>query len=243
MWIVYGQWYKGNYLIVKRNKIKINIKKEKEKLKISEKNVVLGFVGRLSKVKGCEHLINAMPFVNKKAELIIAGVGDEKQEIENLIMYHKITERAKLLGFVKNIRSIYMLIDILVIPSEHESFGLIAIEAQALGIPVIAANTSGLNEVVIHEKTGLLFERKNAKDLAEKINKLIGDNELKIQLVKGGYQNVKKYDISDYYNKMLDKYQEVKINWYNILKYKLLLLYQTIREFLNAHTNNITYAG
>ena len=201
-----------NYIILEnfnRKNITVNINQEKEKLKIGKDEIVLGFAGRLSKVKGCEHLINAMPFVNKNAKLIIAGTGDEKPKLENLIAQHNIEQKVKLLGFVQNIRQFYMLIDILVIPSEHESFGLIAIEAQALGIPVIASDIPGLNEVVINNKTGLLFKRKNSKDLAEKINKLIEDNELKAHLINGGFENVKKYDIDDYYNKMLNAYQNL----------------------------------
>ncbi|MCD4792911.1 MAG: glycosyltransferase family 4 protein [Bacteroidales bacterium] len=204
-----------NYIILNdfnRSKIHIDKKQEKKKLNIQENEIVLGYAGRLSKVKGCEHLINAMPFVNKNAKLIIAGTGDEKSKLENLIAQNNAEQKVKLLGFVQNIRQFYMLIDILVIPSEHESFGLIAIEAQALGIPVIASDIPGLNEVVINNKTGLLFERKNSKDLAEKINKLIEDNELKAQLINGGYENVKKYDIDDYYNKMLNVYQNLISN-------------------------------
>lgn len=198
-----------NYILFEnftKEKIKINVQKEKLKYSIEKNEIVLGYAGRLSEEKGCEYLVKAIPKVKRKVKLLIAGKGAEEKKLKQIVKDSNINDKVFFLGFVSDIMSFYPLIDILVIPSEHESFGLIAIEVQALGIPVIATNIPGLNEVVINNETGLLFERKNAKDLAEKLNKLIENKELKEKLIKGGYENVKKYNIDDYYKQMLNIY-------------------------------------
>ncbi len=201
-----------NYILFenfRKENIKIDIEKEKAKYKIQANEITLGYAGRLSKEKGCEYLIKSLPFVRSKVKLLVAGKGAEEPNLKQIVTSNNIENKVVFLGFIADIMLFYPLVDILIIPSEHESFGLIAIEAQALGIPVIASNTRGLNEVVINNKTGLLFERKNPEDLAKKIDKLIEDNELKKQVISGGYENVKQYSIDVYYKKMLASYSKI----------------------------------
>ena len=92
----------------------------------------------------------------------------------------------------------YSLIDCLVVPSRSESFGLSAVEAQALGIPVIASNIKGLNEVVLDKKTGLLFESGNEKDLAKKIMLIYENAKLKECFTKNIFEIIDTYSIDNY---------------------------------------------
>jgi glycosyltransferase involved in cell wall biosynthesis len=64
--------------------------------------------------------------------------------------------------------------DIVIVPSRFEGFGLTAAEAMAAGKPVIASGCFGLEEIVVNKKTGLLFTPGNFSDLAEKLEWLIG---------------------------------------------------------------------
>ena len=82
--------------------------------------------------------------------------------------------------------------------SKSESFGLTAIEAQAMGVPVIAANMEGLNEVVIDDKTGFLFEPKNEKELADKIELLYHNENLRMELTENSLKNVENYFLKNY---------------------------------------------
>ncbi len=203
-----------NYIILdnfKRDKIKIDVVKEKERLDISPEKITLGFAGRLHKVKGCEYLIKSLAYIENKVKLLIAGSGNEEKNLKQIIQNESIEDKVVFLGFVKDMMTFYPLIDILVIPSEHESFGLIAIEAQALGIPVIAANVPGLNEVVLHEKTGLLFEPENPKDLSKKIDFLVNNSEFKEKIIENSYANANKYSIEKYYKKNIKVYEELSI--------------------------------
>lgn len=190
-----------------RSNLIINIKKEKQKLMLDEKSVIIGYAGRLSKEKGCEYLIQSIPYIKNDIKLLIAGKGNEESKLKNLVKKLNLESKVHFLGFVSDVLSFYPLIDVLVIPSEYESFGLVAVEAQALKIPVIASDIPGLNEVVIDKKTGLLFEAKNPKSLANKINLLISNEQLKQELTKQGYENAQQYNIDTYYDKLMESYK------------------------------------
>jgi glycosyltransferase involved in cell wall biosynthesis len=97
--------------------------------------------------------------------------------------------------------------DIFCFPSYREGFGTVALEAAAMGIPVVASNIYGLSDAVSDGKTGLLFEPRNAKDLALKLERLIVDTELARKLGAQGRERV----IQDFAEqiltqKMVDEY-------------------------------------
>lgn len=172
---------------------------EREKLGLNDEDFILGFVGRLSKEKGCDILIKSLPYINiPKLKLVVAGNGVERTRLEKLADNLNIENNIIFLGYVKDVIQLYSLIDCLVVPSRSESFGLSAIEAQALDVPVIASNVNGLNEVVLDKKTGLLFEPGNEKNLAEKIELIYSDEILRMELTKKGLANVKKYSLDNY---------------------------------------------
>lgn len=201
-----------NYVITddfKREKISIDIVAKKKELGIRPDEFVLGFAGRLSYEKGPIHLINSLQFIEHTFKLVIAGVGNQLQMLKDRAEELGVTDKVKFLGFVKNMINTYALFDALVIPSEHESFGLVAVEAQSMGIPVIASDVPGLNEVVTENKSGLQFESKNAKMLAEKINMLIENKSLHNELKIKGKQFAEQFDIDTYYNNMLIHYKKL----------------------------------
>jgi len=81
----------------------------------------------------------------------------------------------------------YAAADIAVVPSVcHESFGIVAVEAMAAGVPVVASRVGGLQEIVVHGRTGLLFERGNAADLAAALRVLLRDPALRKKLGQAG---------------------------------------------------------
>jgi glycosyltransferase involved in cell wall biosynthesis len=199
-----------NYVITddfKREKISIDIDSKKEELNIHPDEFVIGFAGRLSYEKGPIHLINSLPFIEHKLKLVIAGVGNQFQMLQKRAEDLRLSDKIIFLGFVKNMINTYALFDVLVIPSEHESFGLVAVEAQSMEIPVIASDVPGLNEVVIESKSGLQFESKNTKMLAEKLSMLIENKSLQDELKNKGKEFARQFDIESYYNNMLKAYE------------------------------------
>lgn len=191
-------------------KIKISIQKEKENLGIKKGDFVIGFVGRLSEVKGCGYLIKSLPYLNFNYKVLIAGDGDLRESLENLAKKLNVFHKIIFLGYIKETKKIYQLLDVNVIPSLNESFSLSAIESQAMKVPTIASNIDGLNEVVIDKKTGLLFEQKNERDLEKKIKLLHSNKKLKEKLINEGLKNAKAHSLKDYIKNLKEVYNNFK---------------------------------
>ncbi len=192
-----------------RKKIKIDVPKEKDILKINKDEFVIGFVGRLSKVKGCEYLIRALPNLDFKYKAIVVGEGPLKKELESLATRLEVKNNIIFLGYIPKIEYVYPLFDVLTIPSISESFGLSAVEAQAMQLPVIASNVNGLNEVIINNHNGLLFKSKDSSDLAEVIKKLRTDKKLRKGLIKNLLVKLDKYNIRTYLTGLDHLYKNV----------------------------------
>lgn len=147
--------------------------------KKKKKNIVkIGFVKHLYEIYGPHILIEAMNHIKSEVTVYIAGKGPLRAELENLIQKYGLNN-VNLVGHIdnKNIPYFLMDIDIFVMPSLRESFGVSAIEAQAMGIPVISSNIEGVNEAVLDQKTGVLIPPNDPVRLANAIDDLIKDQE------------------------------------------------------------------
>ena len=185
---------------------------QRRKLGTEKNDFVIGFVGRLVKIKGCTDLIKAVNLLvkkNKKIKLLVAGEGSEKNELVNLTKEFNLEKNVRFLGYVEDIKGFYNCLDVVVIPSHWESFGIVGLEAQAMGVPVIASNVEGLNEIITDKETGMLFKPKNEKDLAEKIKLVCKNIELRKKLIKNGLENVKTYTLNEYITKLNKIYKMV----------------------------------
>ena len=181
------------------NARKCDKQEEREKIGLRRDDFVIGFVGRLSKVKACEYLIKSIPYITiPNFKVLIAGDGAERKKLEKIAENLNIKGKTIFLGYVEEISNFYGIIDVLVVPSKFESFGISVIEAQACGVPVIVSNVGALNELIKNEENGLLFEFANEKDLAEKIELMEKDKDLKKRLIKNGLYSVKKYSLDNY---------------------------------------------
>lgn len=139
-----------------------------------EESVVL-FVGKLDAAhyfKGVGILLEAFAFLRKEARnirLLIVGDGNRKKYYEQLASRLKINDFVIFAGTVlpPDLPSYYALADVLVLPSQtrSEAFGLVLLEAQASGVPVIASNLPGVRTVVEDGKTGYLVEPSNRLNL------------------------------------------------------------------------------
>lgn len=178
-----------------------------------DKKVVL-FVGRLAEKKGVTYLIEAMKKVD--ALLIIVGDGPLRKELEEqakIINNHENVEKIKFLGAKthEELKEIYASSDIFVIPSvtakdgDTEGFGLVMLEAMASGIPIVASNSGGIIQLIQDGINGLLCEEKNSLDLAEKINRLLYDDQLYTKLLENSFEAVVPYD----YKKIAEQYKKI----------------------------------
>lgn len=154
-----------------RKNIGWNILQEKEKLGFKKNDFIIGFAGRLAKVKGCEYLIRALPLLNFKYKVLIAGDGSEKEKLRELVKSLGIRDKVIFLGYRNDMEKIYSLLDVLVVPSLSESFGNSIMEARAMQVPIIASDLPAIRETLKYTRA-TLFKMRNYRELAEKITLL-----------------------------------------------------------------------
>jgi glycosyltransferase involved in cell wall biosynthesis len=127
---------------------------------------VLITVGRLVKRKGVSWFIeNVMPKLDSNYIFLVAGSGPERTDIQNVIKAQNLKDRVKLLGKVSDLdkKILYNTADVFVMPNikvegDIEGFGIVAIEASSVGLPVVASNLEGIRDAIINGKTGYLIE-------------------------------------------------------------------------------------
>jgi phosphatidylinositol alpha-1,6-mannosyltransferase len=136
-------------------------------------------VGRLVQHKGIEQLIDAMPLLPPPARLLIVGEGDMRAQFEERARASAASDRITFLGRATHaeLPDIYRGCDVFVLPSVSrlEAFGIVALEAMASGLPVVASDIPGVREVVEEGVEGRLANPLDPRDLADKINDLLVD--------------------------------------------------------------------
>ena len=161
--------------------------------------VTLGFVKHLRVQYGPEHLIRAMEMIVRQypqTRLLMAGSGELRSQLEELTGQLGLTRNISFLGAVEHrqVPELLKNVDIFVMPSIREGFGVAAVEAQAMEIPVVAMKVGGIPEVVRDGITGILVEPRNPEQLARAIIELIENPEKRKEMGKEG----RKYVLSHY---------------------------------------------
>ena len=149
------------------------------------------------------------------SKLILVGDGHERGNIEKLCRELDTCNDIHSLGKIIDPKEILSIGDLFVLTSETESFGLSALEAMAMKMPVISTNTGGLPEVNEHGITGFLSNVGDIDDMAKNALKLFRNSELLDQLKKQAYEKAVSFDIQNIlplyeilYNKVLRKQKQ-----------------------------------
>ncbi len=177
----------------------------------------IGIAKSLLPKYGVDILIRAFHILSSSRsniELLIAGRGEFESKYKQLVRDLQLDKRVRFPGFIDHDKLPDFLrgIDIFAMPSvsDGESFGVAALEASATGLPVVATRVGGVPEVVMHNKTGLLVERKNVKELADALEKLIKDPDLREKMGRAGRAYVEdNYRWESNLQAMSDLYAEV----------------------------------
>jgi glycosyltransferase involved in cell wall biosynthesis len=150
----------------------------------------VGFIGRLDPIKRIPDLLHATRFLDGDVRLHIFGAGAEREHIMSEIARLGIGDRMTMHGAVQKPQDALESIDLLVLPSSAEGFGLVLIEAMAAGIPVIGTNAPGIRDVVRHGETGLLVPVGSPQELADAIRRVKDDSALRHRLVARALEDV-----------------------------------------------------
>lgn len=139
--------------------------------------------------------------------LVIIGEGQERTSLEALIQELGLVEHVFLLGFVPNAKTYLSAGDIFILPSRKEGFPLVLLEAGLAHLPIIAARTGGIPELIEDGQTGILIRPANQKDLAGAMARLHSDPSLATHLAQSLTDRiVKSFSETQMVEKTLDIY-------------------------------------
>lgn len=182
---------------------------------ISEEEGFILYLGRIDiYMKGLDILLKA--FANLKHRNVVLKIaghgkkGDEKR-IQQLIRALKIEDRVLLLGKLgeKDKFELLRTCLFLVMPSRFEGWGMVAVEANAAGKPVLGTRIKGLSEAVADGKTALLVEPENREQLIQAMDCLIDDTAMRAELGKAGRIRAKQYTWESIARQQFEFYQRV----------------------------------
>jgi glycosyltransferase involved in cell wall biosynthesis len=180
------------------------------------KNYLL-FIGGNEKRKNIHNALKAFKIINDKYheyKLIILGgkYGDEPDDKYKMILANELNMKEKIIfhgieNDVKKIASFYKGAKAVIYPSYQETFGMVAVEAMACGCPVVASYMPAIPEVC--GDAALYFNPYDPVDMADKVEKVINDENIRKDLIEKGYKQIKKYRWEESADKLLKIIEDV----------------------------------
>ncbi len=205
-----------------------------EKYGLAGKKVVL-FTGRLTAQKGVDYLIRAARHI--KGEVLILGDGPDRERLERLITELKITN-CRILGYMKpgeqlGFKAFYSRADVYVAPSTwKEPLGLVILEAMAAKTPVITTRAGGVMSLIKDGYNGYLVHVRNAKEIADRVNELLTNDELCRKMGERSYELVvKKYT----WDRIADQFEAIYKKYAYTAKEYLRLVKAAVPKPANSH--------
>jgi len=197
---------------IDQSDIRVEIQKEKliEKLGIKG-NKLMFFIGRFSKEKGVDILIQAFKEIynlNNKIALIMIGEGEEENFLRSISSENKLS--VIILKPQINIYNYYNIADFVVLPSRVDPFPFIMLETGMMRKPFIGSNVDGIPELIKHKVNGVLFQSENVNELVSSIQMILEDKVFAQQIADNLYNDVVENYTAE---KIIPEY----INFYNSL--------------------------
>ncbi len=209
---------------VKPSKIKLikngvdlkEIEKERRAKSIPMYNInekVIGYIGRMSPGKNLLDLINIFNLLYKdykNIRLLLIGDGPQKIELENYAKTLTSSSKIEFLGYRDDRLKLLKEINLFCMTSALEGTPRCLMEAMTMGVPVVGYNVPGVNNLIIHEKTGLMEERDDIKGLKRCWERLLFNEEFARELGQNGREHViNNYSAKRMADEYMNLYQEV----------------------------------
>lgn len=172
---------------------------------MNEKIVI--HISNFRKVKRVQDVIKIFSKINKQipSKLLLIGDGVERLKMEQLSRSLNLCNSVRFIGKLKAVEKILSVSDLFLLPSDTESFGLVALEAMASGVPVISSNSGGLPEVNVDGSTGFLLNVGDIDSMADKAIKLLNDKDMLAKFKENSYSHAMKFDLP----KILPLYENI----------------------------------
>jgi glycosyltransferase involved in cell wall biosynthesis len=169
----------------------------RDKYKLPVNNNIILFVGSLKPLKNPLHILNAFLLLgndfieHNHLSLLYAGDGSQKEEIIKFAADNQLSEYVFLPGNIpiESIHELYALADYYVICSKYEGTPIALLEAMFNGLPIFASNVPGINTLVKHKETAILYEANNIIDLASNIKQLLNNPSEAIKIKTNAYDS------------------------------------------------------
>ena len=144
------------------------------------------------------------------ARLVLVGDGPERLPAEKLCAQLGVEDDVTFLGNQECIEGILPLADVLLLPSEQESFGLVCLEAMSCGVPVVATNVGGTKEVVQHGQSGFLHDPFDVEAMAASVLELVSNPGKRRAMGEVGRKTaLEKFSTSDVVKKYVELYERL----------------------------------
>ena len=194
-----------NFICLKEYKLDNNDYYKKRYAPNNEK--IICHVSNFRKVKRIQDVIIAFEGISKEidAKLLLVGDGPERARVEQISRNSKFNKNIFFLGSLKSTKEVLNISDLFMLPSSKESFGLSALEAMACGVPVIASESGGIPEVVLHGESGLLNSVRDTYQMTKNALKLLSNESLLKSFKSNAYKQAMKFDIE----LILPKYEKL----------------------------------
>lgn len=175
---------------------------------IPRREKVLLHISNFRKVKRVEDVVHIFHIVHREipSKLVLIGEGPEMPRVRKLICEYGLGEDVLFLGKRDDVAEVISLADCILLPSEKESFGLVALEGMACGVPVVGSTAGGIPEVVIHGETGFLAEVGDYPQMAKYVLRLLKDEALWNQFSRNS--QLRAYEVFNA-ERIVDQYEQL----------------------------------
>ena len=170
----------------------------RRQLDINDNKTVIGFIGRLSHLKGPDILLEAFKLLAEKNEnfmLAYLGDGEMKQSLVEKAASLGLSDQVRFLGYRQDVADVINIFDIAAITSRQDAFPLTPLELLSMKVPLVSCNVYGLAEVVKNGVNAMVPEKNEQDYIAECIQKLAGDAGLRQRLTQAGTETAKRFGV------------------------------------------------
>jgi glycosyltransferase involved in cell wall biosynthesis len=176
------------------------VARERKELGIPEGGRLVGIVGRLDPIKGHDFFLRAARKILERhpnTYFPVVGDGNLMPELKKMVMDLGIGRRVIFTGFRSRINPVLSALDVMVMPSLNEGFGMSLIEAMYKRLPVVVSHVGGMREIVVDGVNGLFVPPRDPEAIADRVDRLFRNPQLAEELAKNARVTAEKYTIQN----------------------------------------------